>query len=153
MITFQVETWANYSGDPEVWGLWKEEHEEARLIHQDRMELAPDLVTYELMDRAGLLFILTARNSGRLVGYCLAVIRRHMHYPTICGFEDTFFLTASERKGMVGINLIKACLEGLKARGCKRVYWMCNNSPDVGPILERLGMEKLSSSYSIWLEN
>lgn len=153
MITFQVESWASYSTDPEVHGLWAEQYTAAVTENPSQLELNLDKAAYQILDQTGCLVIVTVRNSSKLIGYCLAVTRRHLHHPTICGFEDTYFLTRTERKGRTGIRLISEMNRVLKERGCKIVYWMDKESVSIAPIFTHLGMTKHGGIYCSQLGN
>lgn len=152
MITYQLESWDSYYSDPERERLWVEHYSEFSPAHESRMEMGPDVNTYSALDRAGSLMVMTARRAGKLVGYCLVVVRRHIHYSALCGFEDSYFLTKSERNGLAGYKLIAKTLHALKKRGCARAYFMTKEFLNVALLFERLGMSKIDTVYAIWLE-
>lgn len=147
MITFQVESWRQYYSDPATAELWHEHYQELEPAHQGQMLMGPDVAAYETMDAAGMLVVVCAREAGRLVGYCLALVKRHLHYPTLCGFEDSYFLTRPSRRGTAGIRLIQAMRTELARRGCRRTYWMTKEFASVAAIFERLGMKKMDTVY------
>lgn len=153
MITFQLESWRSYYGDPGLGVLWQEHYDELAPAHQGRMEMSPDVAMYQAAEAAGSLVIVTARAEGRLVGYCLAFAKRHPHYNALCGFEDSYFLTRRARRGTAGVKLIKHTLSALARRGCKRTYWMTKEFASIGKIFHRLGMVKMDEVYCSWTEN
>ena len=152
MITFQIESWQQYFNDPQRLVLWQEHYEELEQAHSRQMPMAPDEAFYAALDSAGILVILTARQDGILVGYCLAVIKRHPHYNAVCGFEDSYYLTPRARKGSIGYRLLKAMRDELTQRGCCRSYWMTKEFASVEVLFQRLGMKKMDSvyCYSTW---
>lgn len=152
MITFQLEPWSVYYSDPARPGLWLEHYQALTPAHDGQMAMDPDVAVYEALDRAGMLVILTARDGGTLVGYCLVVCKRHLHYSAVCGFEDSYYLTPSARRGTAGIRLISEMLKQLKARGVRRSYWMTKEFASIAALFERLGMKKMDSVYchSAW---
>jgi GNAT superfamily N-acetyltransferase len=149
-VTFHVEPWASYY--PECVPLWVEHYEEFAPAHEGKMEMGPDVRVYEALDKAGQLQVLVARSAGQMVGYCLVAIRPHIHYSkSLCGFEDSYFVTKSHRKGLVGYKLIKETLRHLEQRGVQRAYFMTKEFLSIAKLLERLGMKKIDTVYAIWL--
>jgi len=113
--------------------------------------MGPDEKTYKALSDAGALEVITARKTGKLIGYCLIVVKRHIHYDALCAFEDSYFVTKPERLGSVGTRLIKRALEVCGERGCVRGYFMTKEFNSIGKLFERLGMQKIDSVYAIWL--
>lgn len=151
MITYTVEHWNRYY--PECLPLWKEHYAEFEQAHKRRMKMAPDVETFENLDLRGQLQILVARDDGKMIGYCLVVIKPHIHYcNSICGFEDSYYLSKSYRKGMTGVKLLKKSIEHLRARGVEKVFFMTKEFISIAKILEYLGMEKTDEVYSLWLK-
>jgi L-amino acid N-acyltransferase YncA len=151
IITYHLESWSSYYHDPALQTLWREHYNELREAHQERMEMGPDLATYEALDRQGSLVVLTARSAGALVGYCLAVVKRHPHYPTVCGFEDSYYLTPSARRGMAGVRLITRMNKELARRGCKRAYWMSKKFMALERLFLWLKMSEMDTVFCLWL--
>lgn len=151
MITYQLESWDHYYSDPDLNTLWLEHYNELREAHQERMEMGPDVETYRAWDRTGALIVLTARSAGQLVGYCLAVVKRHPHYPTVCGFEDSYYLTPACRRGMAGVRLITGMNKELRRRGCKRAYWMSKKFMALERIFLWLKMMEMDTVFCLWL--
>ncbi len=151
-ITFHSETWDQYFNDPDRLSLWQEHYAEFEPAHEGKMPMGPDHKAYKALSNAGALEIIVARKSGQMIGYCLVVIRRHIHYAALCAFEDSYFVTKAERLGSVGTRLIKRALEVCKARGCVRAYWMTKEFNSIEILFKRLGMEKIDSVFAIWLE-
>lgn len=149
MITYQLEDWANYFRDCQ--GLWLEHYDEIA-IQKDRMEMKPDVAAYMALEAAGQLQILTVRDGGRMVGYLLTVIRPHLHYANVlCGFEDSYFLSKTHRRGMTGVKLIREGIRNMKSVGCRKVFFMTKVFLDMGRIFERLGFSKSDIVYSAWI--
>lgn len=151
--TYQLESWPQYYNDPQRALLWAEHYAEFLPAHEARMPMGPDLTVYEALASSGALLVMTARQAGLLVGYCIVMCRRHIHYSALCGFEDSYFVTKESRKGMVGYKLFKATLAALKRRGVVRAYFMTKEFNSVASLFERLGMSKIDSVYAIWLED
>lgn len=149
MITFQLESWSDYFRDCQ--DLWVEHYNEIAL-DKERMEMRPDIEAYQRLEATGQLQILTARDSGIMVGYLLTVIRPHMHYAgVLCGFEDSYFLSKDHRRGMVGVKLIREGIKQMKFAGVKKCFFMTKAFLDMGRIFERLGFSKSDIVYAAWI--
>lgn len=136
-VTFRLEDWATYRRDCDR--LWLEHHAE---LAPHGMTMRPDEGAYEALDRAGMLKILTARDGGILVGYVIAVVRRHLHYADyLCAFEDAYYLARSHRHGMTGVRLLRAWVRAMQALGCVKLFVDVRPWLDVRRVWLRLGFE------------
>lgn len=153
ITTFQIEGWEQYYSDPRREVLWREHYAELEPSHQGRMAMGPNLEVYRALDRAGQLMVVVAREAGEMVGYTVTVIRPHMHYPTLCGFEDAYYLTPSSRRGSVGYRLILETLKHQRKRGCRKTFWMTKEFASVAKLFQRLGMVKCDEVWTMWLED
>ena len=116
--------------------------------------MKPDVSFYQGAAANGQLFVLVARRHGVMIGYFLVIVRPHVHYcDALCAFEDSYFLTQSERKGLIGYRLIKAALAECTRRGCVKAFFMTKEFNSIELLFERLKFEKSDSVYSIWLRN
>ena len=147
MITYQVEPWERYYRDPDRERLWKAHYEEFKPFHHSLMPFGPDIESYEAYERLGVLQTLVARDDGRMVGYCLVVVKRHMHYNCRCGFEDSYYVHPDWRKGLAGVKLIRRSIEALRARGVLVSFWMTKEFNTIELILARLGMRKCDTLW------
>lgn len=150
-ITCSLESWSQYLNDPDRAILWREHYEELSPAHEFRMVQGPDLSVYAALDAAGALQITVARRAGRMIGYCLVVIRRHIHYTALCAFEDAYFVSAPERRGLVGYRLLHKAIGFARARGAVRAYFMTKEFASIERLLTRMGMVKSDSVFTLWL--
>jgi len=145
MITWQRETWASYRAECDA--LWREHYDEIAV--QKAMRMKPDEPAYRALDATGQLDVLVGRKAGVMVGYILSVVRPHLHYAdTLCGFEDSYFLTKPERRGMAGVRLLREWEASMRQRGCFK--WFIETKPflDMGPVLTRLGYRPSGYMYA-----
>lgn len=148
MITFALENWADYHADCQE--LWKEHYAEL-CTRQKLKPMSPDVPYFQFLESRGMLQVLTARKRGVMVGYCLIVVKRHTHYSILAGFEDSYFLTAAERKGGVGLRMITRALGELRKRGVQEVYFMSKNRFGMEKLFERMGFEATDQVWTKWL--
>jgi len=150
-VTYQEETWQTFW--PEAERLTKMHWKE---VCQDpsRMPLGLDVASYSALFAAGIMQIVTARETfaGTLVGYQISIFRPHMHYCSVlCAFEDTYFLDPAYRKGFVGVKLISESLRLLKARGVKKVFFQSIESKPTHRLWQWLGFIKTHVTYAKWI--
>lgn len=85
-----------------------EKHWELVALNQGAIKLNPDWEQYAKLDAAGILRVFTARESGELVGYCVLVVSRSMHYKDhIFANNDVTFVLPDHRAGATGYQLLK----------------------------------------------
>lgn len=97
---------------------------------------------YLSLEDQGKLYILTARDAGKMIGYLMFVLCRHPHYPVLIAWEDAHFLSRPYRKGLCNpwFKLVKMARALAAANGAVK-FTMHSKSrrPQVGKILEILG--------------
>lgn len=114
------------------------------------MDMCPDADAYRGLARAGQLVVVSAREAGELVGYSIFMVRRHLHYSSLCAFEDAYFLTERCRRGGNGVRLIKATLGEIWRRGCRRAFFTTKEFANVGALFARLGGKRTDEVWSFW---
>lgn len=133
-ISYQVETYAQVI--EEIWPMLEAHYLE---IATDKAvkPFIPDLEKYQAMEEAGMLRIFTARHkpdqlvedyplhplsaaerNGRLIGYFVSFVMKHMHYSeTTMAINDIMYIEPSYRGGTTGYRLVKLASEDLKNLG------------------------------------
>lgn len=118
------------------------------IAHYHDIPLNIDREGYEAVERAGALRIFTVRADGQLVGYAVFVVRRNMHYlDSLQAVQDVLFLHPAWRRANVGRELIEFADEMLRRDGVQVVYQHVKLAYDFGPLLERMGYERIET---IW---
>ena len=83
-----------------------EDHWQEIALHKDSIKLNPDYARYEQMFKNGNMRIVTARNDGKLVGYCIMMLYNHIHYKDqFMAMDDIFFIDKDYRNGLTGVKL------------------------------------------------
>jgi GNAT superfamily N-acetyltransferase len=149
-IAFARETWAR--AVKEMWPLWHAHWREVGLDH-DVAPLAMDIETYERMEAAGNLHVVTARGpGGAMVGYVVAIVQQGLHYrTTVFANLDLYYLTPAVRRWRNGVRLFRFAEESLKERGAKimnagtkvHISPVTGKRLDISPILRRLGWREI----------
>lgn len=118
---------------------------------REKVPLSPDWNRYLNMQKTGMLHIVTARDGGKLIGYYFGLAYPHLHYSTsLMGFCDGVFIIP-EKRGILGVRIVKAGQEMFAALGVKRVYVNTSNNKALEAILESLGYSSCDQVYSLTL--
>lgn len=148
MIDFQIEPFSDrlYA---EVLPLLKEHYRELR--GDKGPVFSPDTQRYWWMANNGLLRIATARIGDKLVGYCVNLLSKGLHYSeTVYAGNDIFYLAPSVRTGATAIRFIEFVEQDLKTIGVHVAQWHVKPHPDFSPLLRRKGYHLLET---IWEKN
>jgi hypothetical protein len=138
MVNFAVEQYSEQLVE-DIKPLLDEHYKEVAL-HKESIPLDPDWSRYKMLADKGLLFVVTARDDNKLVGYSVFFITQHMHYnSTKMASNDVLYLSPEYRKGMAGIRLIKISEIELKKLGVTKVLWHIKFHKDFRNILYRMG--------------
>jgi len=112
MITYQIEQWSDFVGDatPIFYDHWKEV-----ALYQDKIPLSVDDEKYRVMENAGLLHIVTARDDGALVGYFLSIMSVHPHYKEHSyAVNDVLYVVPDGRGSDIAVDMFKFAETELK---------------------------------------
>src|SRR5581483_3369806 len=137
-VTFAVEALATAYGEASA--LLLDEHWQEVALYRDLLTVNPDIELYEGLERAGKLFIVTARARGQMVGYVMMLIHPHPHYKhVIVATDDIHFLHRDFRKGFTGCRLIDAAETEAARRGAQIIAWRTKVGHDHGALFARRG--------------
>lgn len=116
--------------------------------NKELMVLDPDWGRYLLMQDAGKLIVLTARNEGRLVGYSISIIDKHLHYQGLtAAINDVIYLDPGLR-GTVGLRLLAATEDEGRARGAQLMLWHAKPGTSLDKLMARRGYGVQDILYS-----
>jgi GNAT superfamily N-acetyltransferase len=120
MLTIQIEKLADVKDEC---GDLIEAHWREIAVWQD-IPLDPEWSAYENLEKIGMLAIYTVRTEeGKLVGYAVFIMRRHLHYKGHSwAANDIVFVHPDYRDGRIGRNLVRFWEQDLKARGIHVVH-------------------------------
>lgn len=104
---------------------------------------------YIAADKAGVLWTVTVRYRGELIGYATAFVVTGMHADAKAVVSDALYLLPPHRRPGVSMRLVKY-VEGLaNEKGAELVHWGCNSRfPGFGRLLEFLGYSAVSTTYA-----
>lgn len=134
-ISFQVEPFETFYAA--ALPLFPQHYEELAL-NKNEVKLELDVARYEDAERNGILHISTMRDDGRLVGYFVAAILRHLHYASlICASTDMYWIVPEFR--VHGARFFSFILDDWKKRGVRKAYVSTKVHEDKQEFLEALG--------------
>lgn len=148
-ITYQLETLHQFLGDM---ANLCELHWDEIALDKHKVPLDPDIQTFQMLENAGQLVIVTVRDDGKLIGYHFSLVRPHLHYKTsMTAYVDMYFLHPDYRGGLVGFKMFKFVEVVLKERGVDRIYSGTKLHKDMGRLFERLGYNETERLFVKWI--
>ena len=116
-----------------------DEHYEEIARNKQVMKLKPDETTYYRMEDSTRIFILSARQDDKLIGYSVNFVIHHLHYADLkLAQNDLLFISKEHRGGRVGLKLIKETEKHATSLGCKLMLWHAKESTPLAHMLPRL---------------
>ncbi len=136
MTTFQVESvedWASESKEL-VYAHWQE------LGLDLDLEIAPDFGKMKQLEDMGMFKVITVREDGRMVGYLLAVVNKHLHYRNspLMLIVDAYYISPECRSG-TGVKLVRFTEELAHRLGAIKIYLSCKVHQDHTQLFLALG--------------
>ena len=103
------------------------------------MVVKPDEETYRKSEEMGTIFILSARQGDKLIGYSVNFVTNHLHYADLkLAQNDLLFISKEHRGGRIGLKLIKETEKHATSLGCKLMLWHAKESTTLAHMLPRL---------------
>lgn len=143
----QLETWKQFH--PDCLPLFLEHENE---IGEKRHPLDPDIDLIEKMDAMNLVQIVTAREEGQLVGYCIFTLGNSlMSRRVLIGTQGPVFVTKSKRRGGLGIRLYEFAFSEMIKKGVQDIYphYWVQGGEVLRNYFERKGAVELERVYSL----
>lgn len=135
---FQEEKFAPFFAEAQP--LFRQHHAELA-VNQDKIKMDLDPESYQNLENAGRLFVLTVRAKGALVGYLVAFpVPHHLHYKSSgpMALTDMYWIAPEHRKG-AGAKLFAEFERRMRARGCCQIMTGCKKHQDHSRLLEKMG--------------
>ena len=129
-------------------------HWEEIALNKDKIKLNPDWDSYMKLEEAGILQLVTARETGswQLVGYSVDLVSTSLHYSDHSfAINDVLFIHPDHRKGRVAIGLFAAVEEELKNRFVSLHVLHMKVEHSFEKLADYLGYKKVEYNYSKYL--
>lgn len=123
--------------------------------HTDKVKLNVDYKSYQQLQSTGNMHLVTAREDGKLVGYCMSLIALHLHNKQcLMGYNDVLFLKPLHRKGYTAKKMISFAEECLRKKGIILYYISVKLEHDFGKLLSRMDYIPVERVYEkVFVEN
>ena len=146
MLLFQLESWDSCL--PEILELFKEHEIELSSALPVKVNL--NMGHYEQLYNGGRLLLLTARDKGVMVGYCIMQLApHHRAKDVLVAKEEAMWLRRDHRKGYNGVRLVKKALLMAKFFGAELAYFGSSEAHPIGTLLKYCGFKKASEIFTI----
>lgn len=147
MITYQESNWQ------ELWDEGQElflKHWRELALDQEEIPMDLDYERYSNLGKMGMLYILTVRDNGILVGYIIMFLMPHFHYKSsgTMALADMYYLLPRFRKGPIGLRLFTELEGRLKLMGISRAHIGCKVHQDHQTMFETLGWKFTDKTFS-----
>lgn len=133
-----------------------EAHWEELAKQKDIMVLKPWHQGYEILENNNAMVNIFAYDEGgSIVGYCLSIIQRNLHYQNLnmC-VNDVLFVLPQYRNSPLGLKLISITERLAKESGCNIVVWRAKPGSQLDKLFKiKKGYSEQDISYIRRLEN
>ncbi len=146
MITIQRETVDSFYEDAKP--LFEEDWKET-VTYSNAISLNVDLDVYRKLESANRLFMFSARDDGKVVGYLGFIISQSFQTKTLIAECIGLFIIKEYRGKGLWKPLLEANKAGLSAAGVKRLRIHTSPINDISVLLEKAGMEKEETVYGM----
>lgn len=151
MLTVQVETFE--AALPELRNIFPQHWHELGLF-RDKMPLAPQYGEYVRREMNGQLFLVTARQDGRIVAYYTTQVANGFHYAdTLTAHMDMMYIVPELRGKGASLPLFRHVEAELRRRGVQAWYggYKTHNPLGLDKLLPALGFQPADSFMVKWL--
>lgn len=136
-VTFQRERWSDFYHDgKELFPLhWRE-----IAVNQEKIVMDVDGERYAEMEKMNLLYLLSARAAGKMIGYLMAFVNPHFHYKSAgcMSFTDMYWVRPEFRNG-TGLRLFVRWEADMRKLGVCQLITSTKLHQDHSRLLEALG--------------
>lgn len=151
-MSYQLEDWETFVRDgQELWG------KQNAAVGFPGWEPKLNHPLYEYLDVSGLLQIMTVRQDGMMIGYCIMTLQLHPHYvDKACAMEDSVYIDPGKCLGLVLMvryrQLIRNTLEALRERSVVRVFFSTRVGSDfLSRVLEGFHFKPIDTVHTLEL--
>ena len=119
------------------------------LLPEHNLPFDPNYQAYLAAAKSGSMFCCTCKKDGKLIGFVVFHLSPYL-YSCRCrmAVQDLLYITKSERKGFVGIKLLKAAEQMLRSKGVDIINIVCKVHHDQTKLFERLGYKLVEKHFT-----
>jgi GNAT superfamily N-acetyltransferase len=136
----------------EMQPFFKAHYDELAIFKDKIAEVEPDWDLYASLEEGKHLHVVTARESGKLVGYFIGCVMPHPHYKSIsmCS-ADLYYLDPDCRKAQNGIRFLQFIEYSVRERGIQLLTMGTKMHKDLGALYEALHFTETDRVFRKWL--
>ena len=140
MVKYQVE---NYKDIIEEMKPLLEEHYKEIAMYQDHIDLNPNYYLYELMSATGQVHFFSARDDGKLIGYCVTFVHPNPHYKDhIYAVNDIVYVDPEYRHSLVAPTMLTNLEAIMKDAGVSVMSFHMKTYKPFESLMSGLGYDK-----------
>ena len=122
---------------------------EMNYFHKQGCKFDPDYSAYIRGQDAGHYVLVTAKDSGILVGYIVFSVQRHIRYrDTVYAQEDLYYVVPEYRRQGIAKRLFAEAEQVLKQRGVDYIFATTKTYLDRSGLLEQSGYECFERKFA-----
>lgn len=147
MITYQEEQWPDFVEDAKpIFPI----HWEEMALNKDEIKLCLDFTRYEEAYAKQQIHVVTMRSDGKLVGYHVSFLLRHLHYADagVMAYTDIYFILPEYRVGGAGAKLFMTMERTLRYRGIVKIYMSTKVHQDHSDLILALGYKMTDKVFT-----
>ena len=127
-------------------------HNDETPEHTKEIKADPNIEQYIALEDAGVLFVLTVRDCGTLIGYSVFVMSPSLHHKTLTyAVNDVLFLAEPYRKTGVGLGLLEMGEVFLKTKGVDMMVVMSKVNTPLDYLLKSTGYTHTENAHIKYL--
>ena len=147
MVTYQEEQLKNFI--VEFSQLLKPHMAEINVTERLGFEFKPDYFRYVKLQEAGVILVVTCRDDGKLIGYCVFSVTQHIRYQSCkIATEDLYYIVPEYRGKGLGKQLFIETENILKDKGVNQVVFSTKTYSDNSHIFEKLGYKLFEKHFT-----
>ena len=108
-------------------------------LDQDTIPLEPMYDEYQRLEDIGILNMFTMRVDGKIQGYIVGFIKRHLHYQSLLYYANDIYFVSPDFRGVNSMRFFKAFEKHLKELDVQQIVMYTKQHKSVQPFLEHLG--------------
>lgn len=116
--------------------------------NKDTILLDPDWREYARLDQQNILHIFTAKDEGKLIGYCVVMISRSIHHKDhVFASTDVIYVKPEYRKTSTGSDLISFAEKHCKQNGVSLMTLNMKTEYPFDNLMIRMGFNLIERVY------
>ena len=127
-------------------------HYEEVAMYKDKINFNPDYARYKVLEEAGALHIVVARDAEELVGYFICFLMPHLHYKdNLYAVNDIVYIKEELRSSKAGLDMFNYAENSLRSLGASVLCIHMKTSLPFDSLCEGLGYDYAERNYTKYI--